>query len=82
MDPRTTAARDAAKIKQAIKDAKDPWGHGWTQLTPDIRKALVASRIMGQFAAVDREDLTMERRAELFGRWQDIVDEVLGAEDF
>jgi hypothetical protein len=75
-------ARGAAKINQAIKSARSPWGDGWNQLTPAIRRALVHSAILGQFAAVDREDLSMERRAELFGRWQQIADEVLGAEDF
>jgi hypothetical protein len=64
-------------IKKAIEQAKLPWGMGWTSLTPNMRAALVQANVLGQFAAIDVEDIGVERRAEMFVEWQAIADMAL-----
>lgn len=69
-----------AHVKQAIADARRPWGAGWSQITPAMRKALVGVSLLGQFAAMDTEELTTERKAELLTKWQGLADAVLQGE--
>jgi hypothetical protein len=70
----------APQIKKALNDSREVWGVGWTSLTPDMRKAFVCTSLLGQFAAMDTEPLTVERRAELMTKWQRLADEVLQGE--
>lgn len=70
----------STQIKKAIKDAKQPWGVGWSSLTADMRKSLICACLLGQFALMDTSELTVERRAELLTKWQGLADEVLQSE--
>jgi hypothetical protein len=68
----TTATETRAmqtKINAALKLARAPWGVGWSSLTDAHRHALVCSVLFSQMAALDIEDITVERRAAMMGEW-------------
>ena len=69
-----------AKIKQALKTARTPWGIGWTSLTAEHRNALVVASLIGQFTAMDCEPLSTERRSELLTDWQALMSEAMRTE--